>query len=126
MKGLRARSFYLEIILENMADEILQISSLSRANLLYTGGGHAYILMPNTLEVRIGAEQAIASINQRLAEYFGTRLYTAFGIQECSANELMSKTKIRKATAIFSEVSAQIAEMKLRRYSPAEILKLND
>jgi CRISPR-associated protein Csm1 len=127
LKGLRARSFYLEIILENMADEILQISSLSRANLLYTGGGHAYILMPNTLEVRIGAEQAIASINQRLAEYFGTRLYTAFGIQECSANELMSKTKNPESYSnIFRSVSAQIAEMKLRRYSPAEILKLND
>ena len=48
LKGLRSRSFYLELLLENLADEILGACSLYRTNLLYTGGGHAYILLPNT------------------------------------------------------------------------------
>ena len=40
LKGLRARSFYLEIMMEHIVDELLEKLSLSRANLIYTGGGH--------------------------------------------------------------------------------------
>ena len=40
LKSLRARSFYLEIMLEHIVDEILEEFNLSRFNLLYTGGGH--------------------------------------------------------------------------------------
>lgn len=38
LKGLRARSFYLEIMMEHIVDELLEKLSLSRANLIYTGG----------------------------------------------------------------------------------------
>ncbi|EKC80317.1 CRISPR-associated protein, Csm1 family, partial [human gut metagenome] len=51
LKGLRARSFYLEIMMEHVIDELLEKLSLSRANLIYTGGGHCYMLLPNTKEV---------------------------------------------------------------------------
>ena len=40
LKGLRARSFYLEIMMEHVIDELLEKLSLSRANLIYTGGGN--------------------------------------------------------------------------------------
>ena len=42
LKGLRARSFYLEIMMEHLIDELLEKVELSRANLIYSGGGHAY------------------------------------------------------------------------------------
>ena len=35
LKGLRARSFYLEIMMEHVIDELLEKLSLSRANLIY-------------------------------------------------------------------------------------------
>lgn len=47
LKSLKARSFYLEIMLEHIVDEILEEFNLSRFNLLYTGGGHFYIIIPN-------------------------------------------------------------------------------
>lgn len=40
MRMLRGRSFYLQIVLENVVDEILCRLGLSRANLIYSGGGH--------------------------------------------------------------------------------------
>lgn len=126
LKGLRSRSFYLEILLENLADELLAACSLSRANLIYTGGGHAYLLVPNTEEVKQKIDLALANYNRRLAEKFGTRLFVAHGIKECSANELMSKTEDPEAYAnIFRSVSAQIAQKKLHRYSPQELRLLN-
>src|SRR5690554_3014607 len=47
-KQLRARSIYLELIMENLIDEILNNLGYSRCNLLYSGGGHCYILIGNT------------------------------------------------------------------------------
>lgn len=127
LKGLRSRSFYLELLLENLADEILSACSLYRANLLYTGGGHAYILLPNTTEARKSAGEAVQNINRKLIEFFGARLFIAYGLQECSANELMSKTEdIEGYSNIFRSLAAQISELKLRRYSAVELRQLNN
>ena len=50
LKTLRARSFYLEMMMEHMMDLLLEKLQLSRANLLYSGGGHCYLLLANTQE----------------------------------------------------------------------------
>ncbi len=126
LKGLRARSFYLEIMIEHIVNEILNLSSLSRANLLYAGGGHAYILLPNTEKILSNVEQAMKTINRRLMKRFGTRLFIAYGLQSCSANEFMTRTCDSESYfSIFRSVSAQISEMKLRRYSADDIRMLN-
>ena len=127
LKGLRSRSFYLELLLENLADEILSVCSLYRTNLLYTGGGHAHILLPNTAEARENTIETIKNINRKLRETFGARLFIAYGMQECSANELMNKTDDPEAYSnIFRSMSAQISEHKLRRYTASEIRQLNN
>lgn len=127
LKGLRSRSFYLELLLENLADEILSACSLYRANLLYTGGGHAYILLPNATEAKTRAEEAIQNINCKLMEVYDTRLFVAYGLQECSANELMSKTGDQEGYSnIFRSLAAQVSERKLRRYSAAQLRQLNN
>lgn len=126
LKGLRARSFYLELMLENLVDEILNDCSLYRTNLIYTGGAHAYMLLPNTDEARSKAADAIRNTNARLMELFGSRLFVAHGLQECSAEELMNRTGDPEAYSdIFRSVSAQISERKLRRYGAADLRFLN-
>ena len=79
--------------MENLVDEILKVNSLFRTNLLYTGGGHAYIMLPNTTEARSAAANIVKTSNQMLMRQFGIRLFIAYGMQSCSANELMSKTE---------------------------------
>ncbi len=126
LKGLRSRSFYLELLLENLADEILSACSLYRTNLLYTGGGHAYILLPNTDEAIQKAGAAVKNTNRRLMEVFGARLFISYGIQECSANELMSKTDDPEDYSnIFRSLTAQVSMRKLQRYSAADLRQLN-
>lgn len=120
LKGLRARSFYLEILLENTVDEILESCSLSRANLIYSGGGRAYILLPNTGQALKSAEMVIGSVNRALLGNFGDSLYIACGAEPCSADELMAKVG-----EPFHRASGKIAKMKLRKYSPADIRALN-
>jgi CRISPR-associated protein Csm1 len=38
LKGLRSRSFYLEMLLQHVIDCLLDKCGLSRANLIYSGG----------------------------------------------------------------------------------------
>lgn len=126
LKSLRTRSFYLELLLENTVDEILESCYLSRTNLLYTGGGHAYLLLPNTKHVIDNIKRIIKNINSGLMDLFGSELYIAYGLQACSANELMSKTDDPESYMnIFRSLSTQISAMKLRRYSPEDIRRLN-
>ena len=48
LKSLRGRSVYLEILLESVIDSLLEDLNLTRCNVIYSGGGHFYILAPNT------------------------------------------------------------------------------
>ena len=53
-KSLRSRSFFLEMLMEHYADEVLQACGLSRVNLIYSGGGHCYLLLPHTQKSAFG------------------------------------------------------------------------
>ena len=52
LKMLRSRSFYLELMMEHLVDEVLSRLHLSRANLIFTGGGRCTLLIPNTKRAR--------------------------------------------------------------------------
>ena len=124
LKGLRARSFYLEIIMEAMTDELLNRLELSRANLIYAGGGHAYLLLPNTDAVREVLKQFMDELHGWLLETFHTSLYVASGMQPCSADALANIPE-GSYSEIFRNVSSQISEQKLHRYTAMELLALN-
>ena len=126
LKSLRSRSFFLELCMEHYIDELLQLCGLSRANLLYSGGGHCYVLLPNT-EKTVRAIQAWNTrFNDFLIERFGVRLYLADGYTPCSANDL-TNTPAEEAPyqAMFRRVSHQVAKKKLHRYSVQQLRRMN-
>ena len=45
-RGLRGRSFYLQLLTEVIADWLLRRLQLSPVNLIFAGGGHFYVLLP--------------------------------------------------------------------------------
>ena len=91
LKTLRSRSFFLELLMEHYADEILEATGLARTNLLYSGGGHCYLLLPNTEETVAQLQRINKLFNHWLFERFGILLYIAHGYASCSANDLMNK-----------------------------------
>lgn len=110
LKSLRARSFYLEIMLEHIADEILEYFNLTRANLLYTGGGHFYLILPNYSNI----EEIINNIIQRLNDWFIDNfyidLYIAMGVEKFNFNNL------KDFSSVFKKLSSKLTQMKQRRY----------
>ncbi len=124
LRDLRARSFYLEIIMEHMIDELLSRLSLSRASLVYSGGGHCYILLPNTDYVKDTVEKQEELVNTWFLNTFGTALYVAGGYAPCSANDLRNMPDGSYAE-LYQQMSRQISGKKAHRYGAAQIRMLN-
>lgn len=121
LKSLRGRSFYLEIFMENYIDEILENLNLSRANLLYSGGGHFYLLLPNTKNAKALLQNIQDSCNRWLLEKFGTQLYMALGYAACSAENLLESNAQNSA---FAAVSRELNRDKISRYDSESLEEL--
>lgn len=124
LRMLRSRSFYLEILMEHMIDTVLEELQLSRANLIYSGGGHCYILAANTEITRQKVQACVGKFNRFLLDQFDIALYVAAASVGCSANDLGNQPE-GSYQELFRELSIRLGESKRARYTPAEILMLN-
>jgi len=117
LKSLRGRSFYLEILLENIVDEILAACGISRSALLYTGGGHFYLLLPNTEDVQNILARCHTEVNNWMLEHFGSSLYLAMAWTACTGAELAGQG----TQEAFRRVSEELSAEKLCRYSEEQL-----
>lgn len=117
LKTLRGRSLYIDLLLEEFIDEYLEQIGLSRANVLYSGGGHFYILVPNIEDTKKAIDKLQAKMNRWLMENIGINLYLAIGMAECSANNLM---KSEAQGNLFAIVNKKLKDDKTIRYSKDE------
>ena len=76
-KTLRGRSFYLQLLTEALLRFILRSLNLPYTNVIYSGGGHFFILTPVSAEKDLPGIQK--EISQKLLEFHGTSLYLALG-----------------------------------------------
>ncbi|WP_176837618.1 type III-A CRISPR-associated protein Cas10/Csm1 [Fusobacterium hominis] len=124
LKGLRARSFYLEFMSEHIIDEILSHLGLSRANLIYSGGGHAYFLLPNTPNTKRILDEIERKNNQWFIHNFDTSLYIAGAYTECSASFLQNIPE-GSYSKLYLDISKKISKKKSHRYGVEDIMYLN-
>ena len=129
MKSLRGRSFYLELLIEHIIDEILEALELSRVNLVYSAGSQFYMLLPNIPETVKVLEEYKNIINDFLLKELGTSVYYEISYTETNAEEigngLSEKTKKEnKLKEIFKRNSIDTSRKKLNRYSQEQLEKL--
>jgi CRISPR-associated protein, csm1 family len=122
-KQLKARSLYLDFMGEHIADSLLEKLELTRANLLYVGGGHAYFILPNTEKTRETLASYEAEFNQFLVKHFQTGLYVAFGWSPFSANDMT--TTLANYRKVYQTTSRMISQKKISRYDAKTLLELN-
>lgn len=124
LKSLRGRSLYLDILLEDIVDEILTACDVSRTCLLYTGGGHFYMILPNTQHVKDVLAAFSSQLDEWFLHYYGTQLYMALAYTECSAMDF-SIDGIG-AGKVFQQVSRELGKAKLCRYEESQLEQLFD
>lgn len=126
LRALRSRSFFLGLLMEHYVDEILEGCGLSRANLLYSGGGHCYLLLPNTPETVQTLQAFNRKVNDFLLEAFGVSLFLAHGWTACSGNDLINfPAEDAPYKAMFRRVSSAVSAHKLHRYAEEQLRRLN-
>lgn len=124
LKMLRSRSFYLEILMEHMVDELLSVLNLSRANLIFSGGGRSTILIPNTREACEKIDELCEKWTDWFIDEYGITLYVGVESQACTAYELENHEEGQYAE-IFKKLSSKISKGKGNRYTKKKILTLN-
>ena len=126
LKSLRGRSFYLELMTEYIADEILNALSLSRSNILYTGGGGFYLLLPN-IEKSIRVIKTMKKrVNDFFLERFSVNLYIEFGWNAACAEKLMNNSENENdgMAPVYKKVSEMISKGKLSRYDQDQLKQI--
>lgn len=78
LKSLRARSFYLELVTEEIVQQLLEELKLPRTNIIYAGGGNLYVLASNdTSKVKTALDTIRERFNKWLKNTFQGKLFLA-------------------------------------------------
>jgi len=127
LKALKGRSFFLELLTEHIVSELLEELGLTRCNLIYSGGGHFYILSHNT----DSAIKAISEVKERmdadLLERFKGDLQVHFAYEPFGPEVFKGNTNGTKMTSnIFEALSKKLEESKKRKWEGKlnEVLKV--
>ncbi|MDT0740574.1 type III-A CRISPR-associated protein Cas10/Csm1 [Staphylococcus chromogenes] len=123
LKSLRSRSFYLEIMLEVIVDQLLDNLQLSRANLLYTGGGHAYLILPNTEKLKKEIKNFHNNVKNWLMKEFIIDLSLSIAYEPCTGEDLMNSNG--KYKDIWRNLSQKLSDEKSHKYNAGDIKHIN-
>lgn len=114
LASMRGRSIYLECFSLIVAEELVNFLKLSRANILYTGGGRLYLIAPNTPQMRKDLDAFTDFVNGWLLQNFGTQLYVSLGAAEFTPIELVGR---QIGSDVLARADLQVENNKKNRYS---------
>ena len=115
LRGLRGRSFYLQLLSEVIAQNILDEFNLNITNLLFSGGGHFTIILPNTEKFKERIDRLIEEINFKIFNAHKGRLgvitsYVSFSYKDFYIDnfgeviERLGRNLIREKQRKFKEI----------------------
>jgi CRISPR-associated protein Csm1 len=78
-KSLKGRSFYLQLLLDRILDFLLFELDQHHVNIIYSSGGKAYFLLPNTESVNKKIPSLLIRIEKMLWNEHKGKIFAAFG-----------------------------------------------
>lgn len=93
LKSLRARSFYLELVAEEIVQQLLERLKLPRTSVIYSGGGNLYLLARATKETEEVVKEVRSSFNKWLKDQFQEKVFLAldcyfFPVEDVATKEI--------------------------------------
>jgi len=122
LKSLRARSFYLELVTEEVVQQLLDTLKLPRTNVIYAGGGNLYLLATSTPEHRQTIEQMRRQLNQWLFKQFQGNVFLALDTKLFEIEDV----KTEKFAQHWSAVTKELAKQKSQKFAEqiTEVIQL--
>lgn len=90
LKGLRGRSFYLQLITEAVTDTLLHTLNLTETNILYAGGGNFFLMIPYHERNNFLISQAQESVDQTLLNAHNGKLSISISKHPVKFMDLLS------------------------------------
>ncbi|MCR4432195.1 MAG: type III-A CRISPR-associated protein Cas10/Csm1 [Tepidanaerobacteraceae bacterium] len=109
-KSLRGRSFYISYLLRAVACYILKKERIPVTNIIYSGGGHFYLLMPGSFLNRIDEYQR--ELDEIFFDFHGGKLCLLIDGVSVSARDLSSSNFSPR----FDEAGKIISRKKYRKF----------
>lgn len=121
---VRSASFYVDLFRENLLDDFLDSAGLTRCNLIFSGGRHLHLFLPNTAHIRDLLKKYIRETNDWLVEQFGLSLYVSYGT--CAINGITDETAFNANCylQLFTEIANQKAIIESNKYTADNLAKI--
>jgi len=111
-KNLKGRSFYLQLLIDNIVQYLLDNLNLYSANVIYQTGGVFYLIVPNLDEVKNKLIDIGNYLEKKLFEYHKTELYLAIDYIEFGENEIFNG----KIGDIWDSLNVKLSRKKLQKF----------
>ncbi len=116
LKMLRARSFFIEMLLNFIAKKILKELDLFDSNVIFLGGGNLTILFQNTEGAKRKVENLLKEINEKLWNEHRGRLWLNYAFEEFSGEVLLRREK-HSISELITRLHEKLNERKLQKFS---------
>jgi CRISPR-associated protein Csm1 len=131
LKSLRARSFYLELVTEEVVQQLLAKLQLPRTNVIYAGGGNLYLLADGTEETRNTVKNVRQQLNKWLWTKFQGKVFLAlycFPSEPEDENFVDTDVATDKFANYWEAATRKVAKQKSRKFVDqiAEFIKQRD
>jgi CRISPR-associated protein Csm1 len=114
LKSLRARSFYLELVIQEVVQQLLEYLKLPNSNIIYAGGGNFYLIASgNFHEIKESVNQVCQRFNRWLLNSFKGKLFLAI---ECIAVPTQA-LEDKKFADYWTKVTKDLATQKARKFN---------
>lgn len=90
-QNLKGRSFYLQLIVDSILNQLLEKLRLLTSNVIYSSGGAFYILAPNTRATQQKIDEFEQDISEKLFEVSQAKLTLILGYVPIRRNALLGK-----------------------------------
>jgi CRISPR-associated protein Csm1 len=113
LRSLRARSFYLELLAEEIVQQVLEAFNLPRTSVIYAGGGNLYILAPYQKELSDRVRKIKDKFNEWFLQEFQGKLFLALGTVDLSVDDLNTE----KLSNYWQKANEVLSEQKERKFN---------
>ena len=83
LEMLRARSFFVELVMAHLTAELTEAFGVTQANVLYSGGGHCYVLLPAVNDHLERIKRLHKALNDWCIKYFSNSLSVVWESRLC-------------------------------------------
>ncbi|ELS02932.1 CRISPR-associated protein Cas10/Csm1, subtype III-A/MTUBE [Xenococcus sp. PCC 7305] len=112
LKSLRARSFYLELVTEEVVQQLLEKLDLPRTNVIFAGASKLYILAAATEKNNKIVDNVAKKLNQWLRKKFQGKVFLALDNYDFEINKVSSQEFAQE----WAKANNNLDKMRSRRF----------